>query len=296
MHEELASAHKFHDEVDSLAVLEDELHANEERMVGLLQNFLLEQRRLDLVELEDGVFAQGLHGVQVARVSLLDEEHLAEATLSDDGFQVEVLQCCGFLCRVTDEEGHSAVLAHLGLLHLNIELHLGVHTGRHGWRLLRLRTGSWLRLRCCLIVDVFLRQAVLGIWQDPVAVFGVLLARVAALQSVVHAINGQILLVVLEGLILDGLKDLVSALALESVVVLVLHMHHELEALVLSATRDGLDAANGYSTLHASILQVVQGDVCEEQHASLTHGPLVVLDDLAREDDLLASCKLGSDA
>ena len=48
--------------------------------------------------------------------------------------------------------------------------------------------------------------------------------------------------------------------------------------------------------MNADILQVVQAHVRQEEHTSLTHSPLVVLDDLAREHDFLACGELRSDA
>ena len=244
VHEQLATTHKLHDEVDSRVRLEDEFHADEERMISLLQNLLLEHRGLNLIELKDGVLTQGLHSVQILRVSLLAQEDLAEATLSNDSFEVKVLQCRGLLCGVTHEDGLTTVLAHFLLLHLKVERGLRVHAS-HMANILRLgRSGSSLGglRRGALIINIFLLEAELGVWQDPIGILSVLFARVASLESIGHSINGQILLVLLEALILDSLKYLVSIFALEAVVILAFNVHDELEALVLGATRDGLDA------------------------------------------------------
>ena len=297
MHEELATAHKLHDEVDSRVRLEDEFHADEERMISLLQNLLLEHRRLDLVELKDGVLTQGLHSVQILRVSLLAQEDLTETTLTNDGLEVEVLQCRGLLCGVTHEDGLTTVLAHFLLLHLKVERSLRVHTSR-GAHVLRLRRDSRLgSFRCStFIIDIFLGEAIFGVRQYPIAINSILLARMAGFESIGHSVHGQVLFVLLEALILDSFEYLVSIFALEAVVVLAFDVHDELEALVLGAARDSLDALNGNFTLNADILQVVKAHVRQEEHTRLTHSPLIVLDDLARKDDFLTCGELRSDA
>lgn len=176
VHEKLTTAHKFHDEVDSLVVLEHELHANEEWMISLLQNLLLEHRRLNLVELKDGVLTQSLHCVQILRVLLLNQEDLTEATLTNDGLEVEILQCSSLLSGITHEDRLAAVLAHFLRLHLNFESHLRVHAGSDT-RVLRLssRSGRSLRLRCLLVINIFFVEAELGVRQNIISILSVLL-------------------------------------------------------------------------------------------------------------------------
>ena len=111
-------------------------------------------------------------------------------------------------------------------------------------------------------------------------------------QAVGDAVHGHILLVVHPIRVFDGVEDLIPIFTLKAVVVLILDVHDELNVAVLSASRDGFYLLNWNSTLNAGVLQVVQSHVGQQENTCLSQGPSVVLDDLAREDDLLAISEL----
>jgi hypothetical protein len=58
MHEKLTTSDKLHDEEDFKVCLEHELHTNEERMIGLLQDIFLKHSRLNLVIIQNDIFPE----------------------------------------------------------------------------------------------------------------------------------------------------------------------------------------------------------------------------------------------
>ena len=61
------------------------------------QDLLLVPRVLDLVLLYEYIFTYSFHGVQLATVFQLDEEHLAEASFVYDFQDGEIFQTCGMI-------------------------------------------------------------------------------------------------------------------------------------------------------------------------------------------------------
>lgn len=90
--EQLASLDKLHEEIDSELILEDILHVDEEGVVYLAQNIFLELDVLHLLVLQDNIFADAFHRVQLLGHLMLHEEHLSEGTLADHLTNIEVLQ------------------------------------------------------------------------------------------------------------------------------------------------------------------------------------------------------------
>lgn len=62
----LSSLHKLHDEVDAIGFLKDVVHANDERVIDLIEDHLLNLERLDRLMLNDHVLSHCLHGVVLA--------------------------------------------------------------------------------------------------------------------------------------------------------------------------------------------------------------------------------------
>ena len=117
--EKLTTLNEFHEEVDALLVLEHELHVDEEGVVNRVEDIFLEADVLELLVFDDDVFADALHGVEVAVGFVLDEEHLTEGTLANHLLDFEVFEL-GFLL-VSPHVLHVSSALHL-LLNLNVVL------------------------------------------------------------------------------------------------------------------------------------------------------------------------------
>ena len=59
---------EIHDEVDSKRFDENELHANDERVVDLIQDCLLKMQVLQRVVLKDNILANALHRIELLRM------------------------------------------------------------------------------------------------------------------------------------------------------------------------------------------------------------------------------------
>lgn len=84
MHEKLTSSDESHDKENLLVSLEDVAHANQEWMVSLEQDIFLQSSRLHLVILNDHVFSERLHGINIVRSPLLNEENFSEGAAAND--------------------------------------------------------------------------------------------------------------------------------------------------------------------------------------------------------------------
>jgi hypothetical protein len=92
MAEELTTLDKFHKEVNSVIVLEDIFHINQERMVNLAQNIFLELYVFHLLILKNNVFTDALHGIKFARCGVLNKIDFSKGALSDHLPDLEVLK------------------------------------------------------------------------------------------------------------------------------------------------------------------------------------------------------------
>ena len=289
VHEELATSDELHDKVELGVGLEHVLHADEEGVVRLLQDLLLEHRRLDLVVVEDHVLAQGLHGVDIISAFLLHEEHLSKRALADNRLAHEVLEGTYLFLLVSHEQGRTAFLAELAVLLVDLKVGLRVHAA--GYELLRLL----LRFARSLRVDVLLLQAMFSLGHDNIAFSYIAFLGVPLLQTIVDAVDWAVAAGALPDDVLDGVEDLGAVVRLEHVVVLVVHVHHELEVAGFRALGDGLDGADLDLALNTHVLQVVDANVRHQHATVLPHAPAVVLEDLAREEDFLAWVQLALD-
>lgn len=176
MFEQLTSTDEFHDEVELHISLENELHTDKERMVGLLKDLLLELGGFNLVVVKDHILAQRLHSEHVFGSLLLNKEDLAEGTTTDDGLGFEVRKLwrrTSILFALID--GHSAFAGGSDLFIGGscVDLVL-VLIGDGHWLLRSLHAALWIRL--------ILRQVSLA-GQDNTACLRVLLRRVDILQA-----------------------------------------------------------------------------------------------------------------
>mmetsp|Transcript_46424 Transcript_46424/g.61484 ORF Transcript_46424/g.61484 Transcript_46424/m.61484 type:complete len:245 (+) Transcript_46424:821-1555(+) len=107
MAEELTTLDKLHEEVDTVLVLEDILHVDEEGVVDLTQDVFLELDVFHLLVLQNDILPDDLHGVELAGLRMLDEEDLAEGTLADKLTDLEIAER-GLLALVASEDGSCA--------------------------------------------------------------------------------------------------------------------------------------------------------------------------------------------
>lgn len=90
--EKFTSFDEFHDEVKLAFILEDVFHRDEERVFHLNENVFLKKSALDLVIFYQDVLSNGLHGIVLSVVFLLNEKHLAEASFAQDFLHNEVFK------------------------------------------------------------------------------------------------------------------------------------------------------------------------------------------------------------
>lgn len=90
--EELTALDELHQEVDTVLILEDVLHVDQEWVIDLAQDVFLQLDVLHLLILENDILANDFHGEQLLGSNLLDKEHLTEGTLADQFANLEVLQ------------------------------------------------------------------------------------------------------------------------------------------------------------------------------------------------------------
>jgi hypothetical protein len=248
VHEELAAADKAHHEEDLLVRLEHVLHADQEGVVRLEQDVLLKLGALNLVVVDDHVFAQRLHRVVLAIVLLFYEEYLSEGAAADDLDEVETLKVHLRVIVLGVNGGRG--FAQVGPVNVLLS---GVVTYVFG-------NVCTLNLRIelfALLAETFLRHHVLAVSQ-------VLLASFVLLQlCCVNFVDGQILTDNLVVKILQTLLDSEVLLGDEAVVIVVFDVDNEL----LTSFRGGegiahevLDFDGAFDLL---VLDVVSVPVCD---------------------------------
>ena len=73
MLEELTTLDELHDEVDSVGLLEDVVHSDDERVVHLVEDQLLNLEGLDGLVLDHDIFPDAFHGVVLIGELVVDE-------------------------------------------------------------------------------------------------------------------------------------------------------------------------------------------------------------------------------
>ena len=100
--EEGATTYVLHEEVETVVVLEDVVHLQDELVVRLKEDVFLVLCVLDLLFVNEHVFVDSLHCVQLSCELIRNEEHLAEGALVNDLDDLEVLQfsllCIASMC------------------------------------------------------------------------------------------------------------------------------------------------------------------------------------------------------
>jgi len=115
-----------------------------------------------------------------------------------------------------------------------------------------------LREAGVLRVNVFILYSKFLIGVDLVAFADITLCSVKIFQLLWNLVNGEVNFVVLPAHVFDGFEDFFTILAFKSVIILALDMNHELVAVSLATSGDGLDRVHADSSLHRLFLDVVQ--------------------------------------
>ena len=102
MAKKLTAINEVHHEEDAVFVREDVLHVHEELVVYLLEDLHLKLKRVEALVVEHSVFADCLHGMNLASGAMLDFEHFAECALADELQAFKVLET-GLDCIVSLE-------------------------------------------------------------------------------------------------------------------------------------------------------------------------------------------------
>jgi len=89
--EELATLNELHDEVDAVGLLEDVVHADNERMVHLVQDEFLDLQRLDRLVLDDHVLANTLHCIVLSIQLVVNQVNFSESSPPNDTDQLEIV-------------------------------------------------------------------------------------------------------------------------------------------------------------------------------------------------------------
>ena len=90
--EQLTTLDKLHEKVNSKLILEDILHVNKEGMLDGIQNIFLQLNVLHLLILQNHIFPDALHGIELLVKLVLHQEYFTESTLADQFSEFEVLQ------------------------------------------------------------------------------------------------------------------------------------------------------------------------------------------------------------
>lgn len=90
--EQLTTLDKLHEEVNSELILEDELHVDQEGMLDRIQNIFFQLDVFHLLILQNYIFSNALHGIQILVKLILHQEYLTERTLADQLSKLKVLQ------------------------------------------------------------------------------------------------------------------------------------------------------------------------------------------------------------
>lgn len=109
---ELSSLDEVHDEVDAEVVLEDEVHAHDERVFNIVKDVLLEFEALKEVLVNDHIFADALHGIDFSCLTMHSQIDFSEGTFADQLHDLEVLETNTSLVFVLPCEDQGTSLAH----------------------------------------------------------------------------------------------------------------------------------------------------------------------------------------
>lgn len=212
MREELSSTYESHNKEDLGLSLEHEVHSHEEGVVSHEENIFLQFGRLNLIVLQDDILGQGLHGVNLRRIVFLDhQEYLTERSASNHTFDFKVLK----------GDGHVSVLSEHGLGGFFSKFTIVLFCYHF-----RLNVSS--RTLVVLIVVVLVLQTEVALGHAFFVRLHVLLAGSVVAQLAINSEYGQVLACGQVVNLFEALKEFITHLTDESVVVFISDMDNEL--------------------------------------------------------------------
>lgn len=108
--EEFAALYEVHDKVDAKGFLKDVIHANNERMVDLVENQFLNLQRIYRVMLYHHILPDALHRVQLVILLATDQVDFAESASTNYGEQFEIVPGRLNQSLLTEDQTGSTVL------------------------------------------------------------------------------------------------------------------------------------------------------------------------------------------
>lgn len=206
VHEKLTTTDKLHDEKDLHVSLENELHTNEEWMIGLLQDIFLEHSRLNLIVIQNDIFSQGFHSVDCLGILLLDQKDFSETTLSNDLNDLEGIKTswCLILFQASLENGVCTHFSEflIGLINL-CSVHILLWGKLNGFFLLLSGSGSILG------INVFFFDSCVFIGLHFFIFLDISLFCGKLINTFLNSVDWQIFLLKIPIIVFDLLENLV---------------------------------------------------------------------------------------
>ena len=100
--EKTSSLDERHDEVDTLLVLENVVKVYQERVIGSFQDISLHCQVLHLIVLDDELFSDAFHGIQLSILEELCQEHFTKSTPADQSQDFKLIEGDGCLLCFVD--------------------------------------------------------------------------------------------------------------------------------------------------------------------------------------------------
>ena len=112
--EQLTPFDELHQEINPKIVLEDIVHAHDERVFNRVEDVLLELDVFKLFVVNDDVLPDTFHGINLLSVHVLDQKYLAESALAHHLHNDEILKFDHILVFLLPGEYQVAALPHAG--------------------------------------------------------------------------------------------------------------------------------------------------------------------------------------
>ena len=88
----LASLDEFHEEEDAILILENVIHTHNEGMTNVIENVLLELKRIHLLVLNNDILSNTLHGINLAGLAMFDLKDFSKGTFTHDPEKQEIVE------------------------------------------------------------------------------------------------------------------------------------------------------------------------------------------------------------
>ena len=93
VHEEFTATNKAHDKKDFLFCLENVVHTNEERMIGLKKDILFKFCAFNLIIINYNVFPQRFHCINLSSHLFLYQKYLPKTSSPDNFLYLKIMKC-----------------------------------------------------------------------------------------------------------------------------------------------------------------------------------------------------------